>query len=52
MQRKAIMMLSCKMLVGNYVKGSIYLNEDELNRCECTPHMTLSEFAAHINGKE
>lgn len=26
------MVLGCKMLVGNYVKGSIYLNEDELNR--------------------
>ena len=26
------MALGCKMQVGNYVKGSIYLNEDELNR--------------------
>ena len=34
------MTLGCKMLVGNYVKGSIYLNNDELNRYECIPHMT------------
>lgn len=26
------MTLLCKMLVGNYVKGSIYLNKDELNK--------------------
>lgn len=34
------MKLGCKMLIGNDVKGSIYLNEDELNRYECIPHVT------------
>ena len=35
------MVLGCKMLIGNYVKGSIYLNKEELNRYECIPHMTM-----------
>ena len=44
------MVLGCKMLVGNYVKGSIYLNEDELNRYECIPHMTSDYTAAFLLG--
>lgn len=46
------MVLSCKILVGNYVKGSIYLNEDELNRYECIPHMTADYPAAFLLGSE
>ena len=46
------MVLGCKMLVGNYVKGSIYLNEDELNRYECIPHMTSDYPAAFLLGSE
>ena len=46
------MTLSCKLLIGNYVKGSIYLNEDELNRYECIPHMTSDYPAAFLLGSE
>lgn len=46
------MKLGCKMLVGNYVKGSIYLNEDELNRYECIPHMTSDYPAAFLLDSE
>ena len=46
------MVLGCKMLVGNYVKGSIYLNKDELNRYECIPHMTSDYPAAFLLGSE
>ena len=46
------MVLGCKILVGNYVKGSIYLNEDELNRYECIPHMTADYPAAFLLGSE
>lgn len=46
------MVLGCKMLVGNYVKGSIYLNKDELNRYECIPHMTSDYPVAFLLGSE
>ena len=46
------MVLGCKMLVGNYVKGSIYLNEDERNRYECIPHMTSDYPAEFLLGSE
>lgn len=46
------MVPGCKMLVGNYVKGSIYLNEYELNRYECIPHMTSDYPAAFLLGSE
>ncbi|MDE6261196.1 MAG: alpha/beta hydrolase [Oscillospiraceae bacterium] len=46
------MALACKLLVGNYVKGSIYLNEDELDRYECIPHMTSDYPAAFLLGSE
>ena len=46
------MPLNCKLLIGNYVKGSIYLNEDELNRYECIPHMTADYPAAILLGSE
>ena len=46
------MTLNCKMLVGNYVKGSIYLNEDELDRYECIPYMTSDYPAAFLLGSE
>ena len=46
------MVLACKMLVGNYVKGSIYLSEDEMNRYECIPHMTKDYPSAFLLGSE
>lgn len=46
------MTLACKMLIGNYVKGSIYLDEDELARYECIPHMTADYPAAFLLGSE
>lgn len=46
------MKLTCKLLVGNYVKGSIYLNKDELNHYECIPHMTSNYPAAFLLGSE
>ena len=46
------MKLGCKMLIGNYVKGSIYLNEDELNSYECIPHMTSDYPAVFLLGSE
>lgn len=39
-------------LVGNYVKGSIYLNKDELNKYECIPYMTKDYPAAFLLGSE
>lgn len=44
--------LLCKMLVGNYVKGSIYLNKDELKKYECIPYMTKNYPAAFLLGSE
>lgn len=46
------MSVECKILIGNYVKGSIYLNEDELNRYECIPHMTSDYPATFLLGSE
>ena len=46
------MVLACKMLVGNYVKGSIYLSEEEINRYECIPHMTKDYPSAFLLGSE
>lgn len=44
--------LGCKFLVGNYVKGSIFLNKDELNRYDCIPHMTGDFPPAIMLGSE
>lgn len=44
--------LLCKMLVGNYVKGSIYLNKGELDKYECIPYMTKDYPAAFLLGSE
>ena len=44
--------LGCKFLVGNYVKGSIYLNKDELNRYDCIPHMTSDYPPSIMLGSE
>lgn len=44
--------LACKFLVGNYVKGSIFLNKDELNRYNCIPHMTKNYPPAIMLGSE
>ncbi len=46
------MALACKLLVGNYVKGSIYLSKDEMDRYECIPHMTSDYPAAFLLGSE
>lgn len=46
------MTLGCKMLVGNYVAGSIYLSKDELNQYECIPYMTRDYPAAFLLGSE
>lgn len=46
------MTLGCKLLIGNYVKGSIYLNKDELNCYECIPNMTSDYPAAFLLGSE
>lgn len=46
------MTLNCKLLIGNYVKGSIYLNKDEQNRYECILHMTTEYPAAILLGSE
>ena len=46
------MPLACKLLVGNYVKGSIYLNRDELSRYESIPHITADYPAAFLLGSE
>lgn len=47
-----IMPLACKILIGNYVKGSIYLNKDEKNQYNCIPHMTEDYPAAFLLGSE
>ncbi len=47
-----IMPLACKMLVGNYVKGSIYLNKDEKNRYNCIPHITENYPKTFLLGSE
>lgn len=44
--------LGCKFLVGNYVKGSIYLNKDEQNRYNCIPHMTRDYPTSIMLGSE
>lgn len=44
--------LACKFLVGNYVKGSIFLNKDELNRYDCIPHMTSDYPPSIMLGSE
>ncbi|MBR0519962.1 MAG: alpha/beta hydrolase [Spirochaetales bacterium] len=44
--------LGCKVLIGNYVKGSIFLNKDELNRYDCIPHMTKDYPDAFLLGSE
>lgn len=46
------MPLACKILIGNYIKGSIYLDGDELARYECIPHMTVDYPAAFLLGSE
>lgn len=46
------MPLACKILIGNYVKGSIYLDGDELAGYECIPHMTADYPAAFLLGSE
>lgn len=46
------MKLLCKMLVGNYVKGSIYLNKEEINKYECIPYMTEDYPHAFLLGSE
>ena len=44
--------LLCRMLIGNYVKGSIYLNKEELDKYECIPYMTKDYPPAFLLGSE
>ena len=44
--------LGCKFIIGNYVKGSIYLNKDELNSYNCIPHMTAAYPPTIMLGSE
>lgn len=44
--------LNTKYLVGNYVKGSIYLNKDELNRYVPFEHVTPDYPAAFLMGSD
>lgn len=44
--------LQCKLLIGNYVKGSVFLGEEELDRYECIPHMTPAYPPAVLLGSE
>lgn len=46
------MNLLCKMLIGNYVKGSIYLNKEKRNCYECIPHMTKNYPSSFLLGSE
>lgn len=44
--------LACKVLVGNYVKGSIFLSKRELERYDCIPFMTADFPPAIMLGSE
>lgn len=44
--------LGCKFIIGNYVKGSIFLNKDEINRYDCIPHMTSDYPVSIMLGSE
>ena len=44
--------LACKILVGNYVKGSIFLSKSELERYDCIPYMTADYPPAIMLGSE
>ncbi len=44
--------LSCKFIIGNYVKGSIFLNNDEVNRYNCIPHLTSDYPVTIMLGSE
>lgn len=46
------MTLTCKLLIGNYVNGSVYLTKEELNRYECIPYMTSDYPATFLLGSE
>ena len=46
------MTLGCKMLIGNYVEGSIYLSKEEINKYECIPYMTEDYPHAFLLGSE
>ena len=44
--------LGCKFLIGNYVKGSIFLNEKERSCYDCIPHMTENYPVSIMLGSE
>lgn len=44
--------LACKILIGNYVKGSIYLSQDEISRYNCIEHLTATYPPTVLLGSE
>ena len=44
--------LGCKFLIGNYVKGSIYLSRDEISRYNCIEHLTADYPPVVLLGSE
>lgn len=46
------MNLSCKVLIGNYIKGSIYLNNDEINKYDCISYINSNYPDAFLLASE
>ena len=44
--------LACKFLMGNYIKGSIYLSGDEISRYNCIEHLTAAYPPVVLLGSE
>jgi len=44
--------LSCKVLVGNYIRGSIFISKDELSRYNNILHVTGNYPSAFLLGSE
>ncbi len=47
-----IMPLACKILIGNYIKGSIYLSQEEINQYDCLPYVTSHYPTTFLLGSE
>lgn len=46
------MNVACKILIGNYIKGSIFLSEEEIDSYECTRYINGSYPDAILLGSE
>lgn len=46
------MNLSCKVLIGNYIKGSIYLNKEELKKYDCISYINSNYPDAFLLASE